>query len=584
MGKIIQFKQDAEYYYNKGIDYSECGNVVDAVACFRTAISLEPDNALNYVELGCSYLEAELYRDAADSLIKALTYDRYIETAYLGLMQAFAGLNDGAAAFYYYREGKRNGVFDDDFGFDDVLERVPKEPRLDVYEDKRDEITLINGSCLMAAGNYDLAETLLGSLKKKSKQYIKARNNLGYLEYLRGNYEKSIELCEEMLTADPCDAMALGNAMVSYHKLGNAQKEAEMAERLNEAADMNDPELYLLAMRYMQADNSEMALRFYERLLQDNAYDVGNLMVYAQALYNVGRREEATRYMIMLRKLYPDNHSVRYFARYIVSGTIDHIPLSNVIPRGENERRKHRVNETFSMLSDLDAVLERLDSDEELLEMTTWMFEIEEYNLCRVVAEFLGQDEKWQDYLRELLIRSDGSAYLKRYYLTNILLYSKKRRIAVCFDGMLRFISPKAPYFANRMAERVYWIAYSAAICYNVKDISGLKESFITVQNRIAATGFDIEKANDRALAALVCNYSAAHEYFKHYAELGAMFDCEGREITEYYERLGLSRKVDAITELMEMFAKKAEEGKLYDLPGVKEVHEENIDENGEDK
>ena len=555
MAEIIKFTQDADYYYNKGVEYSEKGNFVEAIDNFHTTAKLEPNNPYNFVELGYNYTEAGLYREATESYLKALALDRSIDTVYLGLMQNFINLGDGDTAFYYFKLGMENGAFEDDFNVEDYIERVERKPMLKLYEEKEDDTVIVGARRLMATGQLKLARQILEEIEEGNANYKEAINNLSYLSYLEKDYEKCISLAERNLGLDGGDRFALANAVIGYHKTGNKQKEEECAKRLDEVTPMDSETLYRTASCFMQSDNSVLAHKYYGKMLEDNPYDLVNLMVYALSLYNLGKKDEAGKYMVMLRKLYPENHSVKYYARHVIRKEIDHIPLGDVLPWGEHERRKHRIDEVFSMLSNLDAVVKRLDEDEEMKEMVTWMFEIEEYHLCKVISEFLGQHERWQEFLRERVAKPFGSPYLKRHYLTSLLLYSEKRKFSVCFDGKFRIVSPSAPTFNNEKEERIYWIAYSACVSLGVKSVAKLKKAFALMQNRIIEKDFDLASADERALSALLCNVSGVHASFSRFFDLGSFFECETENVTEYAYNLDLPRKLDAFAEFMEKLA-----------------------------
>ncbi len=557
MAKILKFTQSADYYFNKGVEYKEQGNFVDAIDSFYTVIKLEPKNPYNYVELGYAYTDAQLYREGADAFLKALALDKNIETVYIGLMQCFSEMGNIDLGFYYFKLGVENGVVEED-SLDEIVEIVEnKRPRLRLYDDLAGETIVKNARRMMASGQNAVARSMLEEVESKNKSYADAQNSLAYLSYLEKEYEKCVQISVERLAENENDNQALSNAVLAYHELGDSEKEREFSSRLVSVVDAfdknyDDKTIYRIASAFMRVDSSELALRYYERLLEKNPYDSQALLVYSLCLYNLSRYEEAKKYIVMLRKVYPNNLSVKYYARHIINKDNEHIPLGEVIPLGEHERRKHRVHEAFSLLSEVDKVVERLDEDEELRDMVVWMFDIEEYNLCRVMAEFLGQHPTWQKFLRERLLTAFGSPFLKRYYLTALLLYSGDKKITVSFDGKLRTIIPSAPKFDSYKLERIYWIAYSGAIACGVKNISKLKKAFLDIQQRIVDSGFDLENADERALSAIVANESQLCDEFKSFFNLGTFFDCEDEKIKEYADALGVEKKLDALSKYLE--------------------------------
>ena len=52
MAEILKLQNDAEYYYERGIDKSEAGAYIEAVDSFYSALRRDPGNMWIYSELG----------------------------------------------------------------------------------------------------------------------------------------------------------------------------------------------------------------------------------------------------------------------------------------------------------------------------------------------------------------------------------------------------------------------------------------------------------------------------------------------------------------------------------------------------
>ena len=100
MAEILKLQNDAEYYYERGIDKSEAGAYIEAVDSFYSALRRDPDNMWIYSELGYNFLELGLYGPALKIYYKLLALDKHADIGYLGLMQCFLRDNQVPMALY----------------------------------------------------------------------------------------------------------------------------------------------------------------------------------------------------------------------------------------------------------------------------------------------------------------------------------------------------------------------------------------------------------------------------------------------------------------------------------------------------
>jgi tetratricopeptide (TPR) repeat protein len=136
-----------------------------------------------------------------------------------------------------------------------------------------------------AKKNYDNA-------LKKNPKYAEARNNIGALYYAQKNYRRAIQEYERALKLNPDSATVWSNLGTAYY----ARKKYDDAMKAYQRALALDPEVfeqrgtagsilqersveelarfhYYLAKTYAQAGNSEYALRYIRRSLEEGFKD-----------------------------------------------------------------------------------------------------------------------------------------------------------------------------------------------------------------------------------------------------------------------------------------------------------------------
>ena len=110
MGKKINFGNDADYYYNRGMDFADDDKNIEAISNFYLALELDPGNIYIMSELAYSYYELGLIDMATKFSLKILDADRYSDISYIGLIQCFAKTGKFDAAVGRYRQQRLFGA------------------------------------------------------------------------------------------------------------------------------------------------------------------------------------------------------------------------------------------------------------------------------------------------------------------------------------------------------------------------------------------------------------------------------------------------------------------------------------------
>lgn len=101
---------EAKIHHNMGINLKRAGKLSDALACYRNAINLEPDNSVFLYNTGLLYNIQSKHGDAIATLEKSIENNNENVYAYLALGDAYEKSNDPKRAMYVYRQLSSLGV------------------------------------------------------------------------------------------------------------------------------------------------------------------------------------------------------------------------------------------------------------------------------------------------------------------------------------------------------------------------------------------------------------------------------------------------------------------------------------------
>lgn len=543
MAKILKLNNDADYYYERGIDKSEAGSYIEAVDSFYSALKRDPENMWIYSEIGYNYLELGLYEPALKIYFKLLALDKYADIGYLGLMQCFIRENQVATALYYLNMGIDNGALDSEYEAEEQETAVSDKPKLRLL-DKNDNSEIVAlAKKMIVSGESDFAKQMLSAIPDTSKQFDEAQNHLSFLAYSEGDYDKCIRLSEAVIENKPEDLYALTTMMLAYYRKNDYVKTEEIASVIDGLELKTRSEFYRVAMCVMEVGDERRCVKYFEKLFELCPYDRDTTLALAIAYYDTDRTADARAYMLALRRLYPSDRVIAYYARFVREGNIKHIPVAVDLPDGEKLRRLHRIEETFSMLSDVDKAVKRLEEDEEFYDMVMWLLSSREVQMCQRVGAFLCQHEKWQPFFRDKLIDPSVPSPVKKEYLLSYLKYSDVKKFALLVGDIMLFFNPRIPKCDDNFDMReTYWLLY--ATCAFVtkgfqSKINKVYKNFVAVMSRPDFKPFKIRVP---VMAALIAYKAKVHKIFESETECCEIFGCTKEDFHDYAVRLELEK------------------------------------------
>lgn len=545
--KIVKLKNDAKYYFDKGTQYSDGGEYVLAIDNFYSSIVRDPGNPVLFSELAYAYLALGLEDKALEFYFYLLCADKYSEVAYLGLIRCFAERNS-SAALYYLNRGIDQGVLSEDYQLDEGIEVQFEERRKTPFSlyDGRDNSDLINvAKGMLAGGENELARHVYEEVPDDSKQYAEAKNGLAFIELNNGNYSDAAAICDKVLEREPKNFPALNTKMIAQSRGGDTQGALKTAQIIDELEVTDLQYLYSAATSFMEAGLYEYSEKYFEKAYNRAPYQRDCTLAYALHLYNSGKKTEARAHLLDLRRLYPDDSVVAYYARTVNAGESEWIKPSYNLPVKEKKRRVNNIESVFSELSDLNKVLDRLAEDEDLYDSVTWLLDSEEGNIAEKVGIFLCQTDEWHPYFEEKFVNYKVSPMLKREWLNIYLCFSecKKFKIVIGFVQMEHDATPPKCDDNYRMRE-AYWRFYSTAVFVCPSFKKELRRAYKKAVKIMSAPDFEPFDIDVDAMAAVLAKMTG----LKSFADdtlCANLFNCKKELYEEYLQRLGVKKSGD---------------------------------------
>ena len=131
------------------------------------------------------------------------------------------------------------------------------------------EVTMRYGLAAMQLKNYDEAYKALTIARSLRAGSFEIDNNLGQLEYRRGNYEKAIGLLKPAFEAMPDHLPTQRYLGRSLHSIKHYKESIRFLKRVVDAEPDDKGSLFLLAQAYGETGQNERSLALYSHLRAD---------------------------------------------------------------------------------------------------------------------------------------------------------------------------------------------------------------------------------------------------------------------------------------------------------------------------
>lgn len=196
--KAVRLRPSAQSLTNLAGNYAELGREEEAMAAFRKALQLEPDNLAASVNLAALYLKRDAFSRALPLLERVVRARPGIpETGYmLALCYSALGRPEQARR---------------------TLLALPAKAR------QREEIQLLLGAAALALGRREEAQGHFESALKINPDSVQGAANLGALLVKGGDTKRGLEMLQSAWKKDPASYLAGYNLALGYRQTGNPE-------------------------------------------------------------------------------------------------------------------------------------------------------------------------------------------------------------------------------------------------------------------------------------------------------------------------------------------------------------------------
>lgn len=443
-GKILPFTQDGDFYFRRGLSKLDQNNLLDAMAYYRKALSLEPENP--EVRLAMAETLTEMFRfEESNRLLFSFFGEKEEDIpseCYYGMGINYIGLRDYGRArdsLEKYADIDPDG----DFIYDAY-------DMLDALEEHAEEITAMDeedtshaSRALLIREDFDTAIEQLTEHVEENPEDLDAHNSLALAHYCKRDFTKAVELAQHVLSRDRDNIQAHCSLAIFSRGMKDEAGERREGDYLAKVQVEAEEDMNRAAVTLMELGRYGEALPFMRRLFNINPYDTGTTHRLAVCCYMVGEYKQAMYCYDRLLKF--DSHDsvalyYRNLCRIAAEGSPKevHFNFHYEVPAEEVISRIRRMNKIIAM-DRKEFVTPWQEEDTELLMLVYWGIAFSETAIKRAMLQFVAgfADEKAEGILRDFLLQDGQPEKLKREVFAMLKQNGAKEPYLAYIDGEL---------------------------------------------------------------------------------------------------------------------------------------------------
>lgn len=387
-GKVLQFSRSGDFFYRVGVSKLESNDMAEAMAYYRQALKLEPNNAEYKLATAELLTETGRYEESNCILFNGFSEAERPPEAFFGMGCNFLNLRDldyALDSFNRYLDAAPDGEYADD-ALDMVaaFDELPEKNAL--YSASTLEAVRLTtvGHELIARGDMKSAVDALEAAVRADGRWYPAQNYLALAYFCERKHVKAAECVAAVLKAEPSNLQANCNSVI----IANAAKDLDGVNRGLEALSRLEPadaeDIGRIALVYMELSRYAEARTLLLRAVQQRPYDTDVNHRLAVCAYELGDYKSAMLCYDKLCKLDDKDSVARYYfnlCRHAASrnkraGGIRH---EYQVPYSEMLSRVKRAWAVIRMTPEEQRALWNEDSELELL--VRWGFKLPQQEL-----------------------------------------------------------------------------------------------------------------------------------------------------------------------------------------------------------
>lgn len=449
---VISLHMDATFFFERAVSCLDRLRYDKAIKYFRRALDYEPENPVNHCNLAGILSEVGNYQESNQILQKIVDeVDPTMTECYFYMANNFANMDDfesAEKAIVQYLEKDPDGHFlqESEEMIEMLSYELEREPQIRCIKSREALFDHDKARSLLEEGRFAEAVRILKRLSRKFPDFTAARNNLALAYYYTGQFEKAMETVKDVLSREPGNLHAMCNLAIFYQHFGERSKLARIVAALCKTYPIHQEHVFKLATTMGIVGEHDAAYRLFRRLAKIGGTREDPCFPHylAVAAYNTGRLAEAEKYWRRAAKLDACSNVPAFYLNQLYirmarpEGTYPPLNYHYHLPLDEQIRALGLQGESFT---------ETIRQDPVIRSSFFWALRHgDTATKIQVLQAFLLlADNEVQETLKELLLETGESDYVKRVALFVLRSIGVKEKLEAVFGGQA-VIVPASPY------------------------------------------------------------------------------------------------------------------------------------------
>lgn len=311
---VVDFKQDAAFFVDRGIRFLNRYDYEKALRSFRRAVELEPFNAECHCHLASALAETGQFEASNDVLFEVIEkWDTSMSEVYFYMANNYANLEDYQMAeemAVRYLQEDSTGPYREDAEelLDYIYFELDMPPRHFLPSDKEDVYSKHERARRsLEEGRFLEALDILKEIVEADPSFLPAWNNLSLAYYYVGDFEQAMNTIEKTLDMEQGNLHALCNMAVLLSHHNQTVELLSLMDNLKKVVPFHPENTYKLATTMGVLGQHDEAFFHYQRMLRAGRPQEACTYHYAAiSAYLSGRKDQALRWWQKAKQMDPE--------------------------------------------------------------------------------------------------------------------------------------------------------------------------------------------------------------------------------------------------------------------------------------
>lgn len=311
---VVDFKQDAAFFVDRGIRFLNRYDYEKALRSFRRAVEIEPFNAECHCHLASALAETGQFEASNDVLFEVIEkWDTSMSEVYFYMANNYANLEDYQMAeemAIRYLQEDSNGPYREDAEelLDYIYFELDMPPRHFLPSDKEDVYSKHERARRsLEEGRFLEALDILKEIVEADPSFLPAWNNLSLAYYYVGDFQQAMNTIEKTLEMEQGNLHALCNLAVLLSHHNQTAELLSLMDILKKVVPFHPENTYKLATTMGVLGQHDEAFFHYQRMLRAGRPQEACTYHYAAiSAYLSGRKDQALRWWQKAKQMDPE--------------------------------------------------------------------------------------------------------------------------------------------------------------------------------------------------------------------------------------------------------------------------------------